>query len=108
MLAGSDLYVAPHLGGESFGIVLLEAMAAGAPVLASDLPAFRQVLEGGHLGELFEPGDSGELAARALRLLRRPEEREQLRALGLATVPKYDWSALLPELLSVYELVARR
>jgi phosphatidyl-myo-inositol alpha-mannosyltransferase len=108
MLAGSDVYVAPHLGGESFGIVLLEAMAAGAPVLASDLPAFRQVLEGGQLGELFEPGNAGELASRALRLLRRPDEREQLRSVGLAAVPKYDWSVLLPDLLSVYELVARR
>jgi phosphatidylinositol alpha-mannosyltransferase len=108
MLAGSDLYVAPHLGGESFGIVLLEAMAAGAPVLASDLAAFRQVLDGGRLGELFEPGNVAELAARALRLLRRPEERERLRSAGLAAVPRYDWSVLLPELLSVYELVARR
>ncbi|MDX2968458.1 glycosyltransferase family 4 protein [Kribbella solani] len=107
MLAGSDVYVAPHLGGESFGIVLLEAMAAGAPVLASDLAAFRQVLDGSRLGELFDPGDSGELAARALRLLRRPAEREELRSAGLAAVPRYDWSALLPELLSVYELVAR-
>ncbi|GAA2807194.1 glycosyltransferase family 4 protein [Kribbella solani] len=107
MLAGSDVYVAPHLGGESFGIVLLEAMAAGAPVLASDLAAFRQVLDGGRLGELFDPGDSGELAARALRLLRRPAEREELLSAGLAAVPRYDWSALLPELLSVYELVAR-
>ncbi|MFF0341222.1 glycosyltransferase family 4 protein [Kribbella sp. NPDC004875] len=107
MLAGSDVYVAPHLGGESFGIVLLEAMAAGAPVLASDLPAFRQVLDGGRLGELFEPGNVPELAARTLRLLRRPEEREHLRSAGLAAVPRYDWSVLLPELLSVYELVAR-
>jgi phosphatidylinositol alpha-mannosyltransferase len=107
MLAGSDVYVAPHLGGESFGIVLLEAMAAGAPVLASDLPAFRQVLDGGRLGELFEPGNVAELAAGALRLLGRPDERDRLRSAGLVAVPRYDWSVLLPELLSVYELVAR-
>ncbi|MEI8406392.1 MULTISPECIES: glycosyltransferase family 4 protein [unclassified Kribbella] len=108
MLAGSDLYIAPHLGGESFGIVLLEAMAAGAPVLASDLAAFRQVLDGGRLGELFEPGDADELTTRALRLLSTPDERHKLRLAGLAAVQRYDWSVLLPELLSVYELVARR
>jgi phosphatidylinositol alpha-mannosyltransferase len=108
MLAGSDLYIAPHLGGESFGIVLLEAMAAGAPVLASDLAAFRQVLDGGALGELFEPGNVQELTTRALRLLNAPNERDHLRAAGLSAVPRYDWSVLLPELMSVYELVARR
>jgi phosphatidylinositol alpha-mannosyltransferase len=107
MLAGSDVYVAPHLGRESFGIVLLEAMAAGAPVVASDLPAFRQVLDGGRLGELFEPGDVQELTRRVLRLLDAPDEREKLRSAGLSAVPRYDWSALLPEILSVYELVAR-
>jgi phosphatidylinositol alpha-mannosyltransferase len=108
MLAGSDIYVAPHLGGESFGIVLLEAMAAGAPVLASDLPAFRQVLDGGRLGELFEPGDHTELATKALQLLSTPDERLKLHTAGLTAVQRYDWSALLPELMSVYELVARR
>jgi len=107
MLAGSDLYIAPHLGGESFGIVLLEAMAAGAPVVASDLAAFRQVLDGGRLGKLFEPGDATELARRALQLLDTPDEREKLRAAGLTAVRRYDWSVLLPELLAVYELVAR-
>ncbi len=108
MLAGSDVYVAPHLGGESFGIVLLEAMAAGAPVLASDLPAFRQVLEHGRLGDLFEPGDVAVLTNRVLHLLASPEERERLRSAGLSAVQRYDWSVLLPELLAVYELVARR
>ncbi|GAA0588066.1 glycosyltransferase family 4 protein [Kribbella sandramycini] len=108
MLAGSDLYIAPHLGGESFGIVLLEAMAAGAPVLASDLPAFQQVLEGGRLGDLFEPGDTAVLTDRVLKLLDAPEERERLRSAGLSAVQRYDWSVLLPELLAVYELVARR
>ncbi|MFB6723292.1 glycosyltransferase family 4 protein [Kribbella sp. NPDC056345] len=108
MLAGSDVYVAPHLGGESFGIVLLEAMAAGAPVLASDLPAFRQVLEHGRLGDLVEPGNVQLLTNRILHLLRSPEDRERLRSAGLTAVQAYDWSVLLPELLAVYELVARR
>ncbi|WBQ01867.1 glycosyltransferase family 4 protein [Kribbella sp. CA-293567] len=108
MLAGSDLYVAPHLGGESFGIVLLEAMAAGAPVLASDLAAFRQVLDGGRLGELFEPGNSDALATQAIRLLGSPDERDKVRAAGRAAVPRYDWGTLVGELVAVYELVARR
>ena len=50
LLASVDVYVAPHTGGESFGIVLVEAMSAGAPVLASDLPAFARVLDGGTAG----------------------------------------------------------
>ncbi|MEU4389852.1 glycosyltransferase family 4 protein [Kribbella sp. NPDC023855] len=108
MLAGSDVYVAPHLGGESFGIVLLEAMAAGAPVLASDLAAFRQVLDGGRLGELFEPGNSDALAAQASRLLSSPDELDKLREAGRAAVLRYDWGALVGELVAVYELVARR
>lgn len=108
MLAGSDIYVAPHLGGESFGMVLLEAMAAGAPVLASDLAAFRQVLDDGRLGELFEPGDVAGLTRQALRLLDAPAERDKLRIAGLSAVQHYDWSVLLPEILAVYELVAQR
>jgi phosphatidylinositol alpha-mannosyltransferase len=108
MLAGSDVYVAPHLGGESFGIVLLEAMAAGAPVLASDLAAFRQVLDGGRLGELFEPGNAAALADQALRLLGSIDERDKLRAAGLSAVQRYDWDALIDEILAVYDLVARR
>ena len=108
MLAGSDVYVAPHLGGESFGIVLLEAMAAGAPVLASDLAAFWQVLDGGRLGELFEAGNATALADQALRLLGSPDERDKLRAAGLTAVQRYDWEALIDEILAVYDLVARR
>jgi phosphatidylinositol alpha-mannosyltransferase len=108
MLAGSDVYVAPHLGGESFGIVLLEAMAAGAPVLASDLASFRQVLDEGRLGELFEPGNADALAMRALRLLGSADERTNLRGAGQNAVQRYDWDVLTGEILSVYELVAGR
>jgi phosphatidylinositol alpha-mannosyltransferase len=108
MLASSDVYVAPHLGGESFGIVLLEAMASGVPVLASDLAAFRQVLDGGRLGELFEPGDSTALATACLRLLGSSDELAKLREAGRHAVCRYDWSVLIDEILAVYELVARR
>ena len=60
-----DVFCAPNTGGESFGIVLAEAMAAGAPIVASDLDAFRQVLRRGQAGELFPTGDAAELAAAA-------------------------------------------
>jgi phosphatidyl-myo-inositol alpha-mannosyltransferase len=53
MLRSVDVYVAPNTGGESFGMILTEAMAAGTPVVASDLDAFRRVLDGGHAGVLF-------------------------------------------------------
>ena len=67
-----DVFCAPNTGGESFGIVLAEAMAAGAPIVASDLDAFRMVLRGGQAGELFAIGDAGELARAAGRLLDDP------------------------------------
>jgi phosphatidyl-myo-inositol alpha-mannosyltransferase len=107
MLAGSDVYVAPHLGGESFGIVLIEAMAAGAPVLASDLPAFRQVLDDGRLGVLFEPGDADALATEALALLADPVRRKAIREAGSIGVHRYDWSVVADEILAVYDLVSR-
>ncbi|MGH3328897.1 MAG: glycosyltransferase family 4 protein, partial [Streptomycetales bacterium] len=55
LLRSLDLYIAPNLGGESFGVILAEAMSAGAPVLASDIAAFRRVLLDGQAGELFPP-----------------------------------------------------
>lgn len=67
LLAEADVLLAPHRGGESFGIVLVEALAAGAPVVASDLPAFRAVLAG-H-GTLVPPGDAPALAAAVVRVL---------------------------------------
>ncbi len=84
MLRSVDAYVAPHLGGESFGIVLVEAMAAGAPVVASDLPAFAAVLDKGSTGILFETGSQDGLSRALLGLLADPGRREALRAAGLA------------------------
>ena len=72
MLRSVDVYCAPNLGGESFGIILLEAMAAGAPILASDLDPFRRVLDDGRAGTLFRTGDPASLARGAGRAARRP------------------------------------
>ncbi|MET9021671.1 glycosyltransferase family 4 protein [Actinopolymorpha sp. NPDC004070] len=106
MFASSQVYVAPQTGGESFGIVLVEAMAAGAPVLASDLDAFRLVVDGGRLGRLFGVGDSDDLATGALELLGDAAFRDQLREAARVAVRRYDWSSVAKEILSVYEMVA--
>src|SRR5262249_58315583 len=85
-----DVFCAPNTGGESFGIVLAEAMAAGAPIAASDLDAFRQVLRGGRAGELFTTGDPSALAAAAGRLLDDPPLRTRLSAAASDAARAYD------------------
>ncbi|MFG2090737.1 MULTISPECIES: glycosyltransferase family 4 protein [unclassified Spirillospora] len=101
-----DVFVAPNLGGESFGIVLAEAMSAGAPILASDIEAFDRVLRGGRAGALFPAGDHEALAAAAGELLDDPARRKQLSAEARAAVRDYDWSAVARDVLRVYETVA--
>jgi phosphatidylinositol alpha-mannosyltransferase len=106
LLRTVDAYVAPNLGGESFGIVLVEAMAAGAPVVASDLDAFGRVLDGGRVGVLFPTGDTAALATALLRLLDDAPRRAAMSAAGAAWVRRYDWATVGDELLAVYETVA--
>jgi phosphatidylinositol alpha-mannosyltransferase len=106
MLRSVDLFVAPNTGGESFGIVLLEAMAAGAPVLASDIEAFRVVLQDGRSGALFRTGDGASLAEVAGRLLDDAAARAALAVGGQARVRQYDWSNVAREVVRVYETVA--
>ncbi|WP_351224175.1 glycosyltransferase family 4 protein [Streptomyces sp. NPDC002133] len=105
LLRSVDVYVAPNTGGESFGIILVEALSAGAPVLASDLDAFTQVLDQGAAGELFANEDADALAATALRLLADPVRREELRTKGSAHVRRFDWSTVAADILAVYETV---
>lgn len=100
-----DLYVAPHIGGESFGIVLTEAMASGTPVLASDLDAFRRVLDDGRAGTLFPVGDSGALARAAVALLGDPAELARTGAAGQAYVQRFDWVQVAKQVVEVYESV---
>ncbi|TKK78677.1 glycosyltransferase family 4 protein [Herbidospora galbida] len=100
-----DVFVAPNLGGESFGIVLTEAMSAGATILASDIPAFRKVLGDGQAGALFATGDSAALAREAARLLDDPERRAKYSDEARLAVRKYDWSTVARDVLRVYETV---
>ncbi|MDR2453352.1 MAG: glycosyltransferase family 4 protein [Bifidobacteriaceae bacterium] len=105
LLAACSVYVAPQLGGESFGIVLLEAMAAGAPVVASNLPAFARVLAGGAAGRLFQVGDPAALADAVAQALDQPEQTARLVGEGRRVVRRYDWSAVAGQILAVYETV---
>jgi phosphatidyl-myo-inositol alpha-mannosyltransferase len=105
LLRSVDVYVAPHTGGESFGIVLVEAMSAGAPVLASDLDAFRRVLDDGRLGVLFPTGDAGALGCALLDLVADPSARAARSRRASEAVRRYDWSVVAEEVLAVYETV---
>jgi phosphatidylinositol alpha-mannosyltransferase len=104
LLASADVYVAPQTGGESFGIVLVEAMSAGTAVVASDLGAFRRVLDEGNAGVLFRTGDSADLARTLIELLGDPERRAAVAEAGARAVWRYDWSSVAHEILTVYEM----
>ncbi len=106
MLHSVDVFCAPNTGGESFGYVLVEAMASGAPIVASDIDAFHQVLRGGEAGELFETGNPAALAAAASRLLDDPARRAELAANAAAAVREFDWSVVARDVVRVYQAVA--
>jgi phosphatidylinositol alpha-mannosyltransferase len=105
MLRSVDAYIAPNTGQESFGIILSEAMAAGTAIVASDIDAFRRVLDDGTAGELFIPGDATALATAAGRLLDNPARRTALAAHAAKVVMIYDWHVVARQVLDVYEMV---
>jgi len=107
--ATADLFCSPARGGESFGMVLLEAMALGVPVLATDLPGHRCVVTPGHDGVLVPRRDPAALALAMARLLDDPSERRRLGANGLETASRFGWSGIAARLESIYaSLLPRR
>lgn len=103
-LKSVDVYVAPNTGGESFGIILTEALSAGTAVVASDIPAFKAVLENGEVGALFKNQDSADLAKVIVGLLRDDERRKKLASNGKLSAQKYDWQVVAEQIESVYEM----
>jgi phosphatidylinositol alpha-mannosyltransferase len=105
VFASGTIYVAPNTGGESFGIVLLEAMASGTPVVASDLDAFKRVLNYGDAGHQFINEDPDSLAQVLIDLLRDDDELTRLRQAGLKRANEFDWSTVARDIVEVYESV---
>lgn len=103
-LASVDVFAAPNTGGESFGIILLEAMASGAPIVASNLDAFSRVLVDGELGRLTKTADPASLASGCSALLSDPAGRDRLRRAARQAVARYDWSVVAGEVIRVYEM----
>jgi phosphatidylinositol alpha-mannosyltransferase len=104
----ADMYVAPSTGQESFGIVLLEAMAAGCAVIASDIHGYKRVVQRNVSGLLVEPKDADALADAIERLIAQPELRKNLGEAGSRRAPEYDWRHVTAELVGVYEEVIQR
>ncbi|OMC34522.1 alpha-(1-2)-phosphatidylinositol mannosyltransferase [Mycobacterium sp. GA-1841] len=105
-MRSADVYCAPNLGGESFGIVLVEAMAAGTPVVASELDAFNRVLDGGQAGRLVPIGDAEALADALIEVLDDADLRARYIDKATERVARYDWSVVAGQILRVYETVA--
>jgi phosphatidyl-myo-inositol alpha-mannosyltransferase len=100
--ATSDIFCAPGLGRESFGMVLLEAMAAGLPVVASDIEGFRNVLTHGQEGLLVPPNQPEVLARTLEELLDNPDDREEFGRRGRLTAARYRWSEIARQVAGLY------
>ena len=92
--ATADIFCSPATGGESFGIVLLEAMSAGKPVVASDIEGFRGIMTDGEQGLLVPKEDTGALANALGRLARDPELRSKLGGQGSRSAEDYRWEVV--------------
>jgi phosphatidylinositol alpha-mannosyltransferase len=103
--AAADAFVAPALGQESFGIVLVEAMAAGVPVVASDIPGYREVVRDGIDGLLVPPRDPNALAVALRRVLQEPELSSDLARGGRERAREFSWDVVAPRIEAIYERV---
>ena len=102
----ADVYCAPNTGAESLGIVLLEAMAAGTPIVASQIDGFADVLTDGQEGLLVPPRDGKALATALQRLLSDADLREEMGKQGTKTAKRYSWERVSAQVLEYYQATA--
>lgn len=102
--ASADVFCAPSTGRESFGLILVEAMASGAPVVASAIPGYQGVITHGETGLLVEPKDAQSLAMGLVRILADTDLRQRLTTNALEHVRQYDWERVAARVKTVYEL----
>jgi phosphatidylinositol alpha-mannosyltransferase len=100
--ASADIYCAPNTGQESFGIVLLEAMAAGVPIVASDIHGFKRVVERNVQGILVEPRNPRALAAALYALARDPDLRHEMGEAGRSRAPEFSWDRVTERIVDFY------
>jgi phosphatidylinositol alpha-mannosyltransferase len=103
----ATIFCAPSTGFESFGIILLEAMAAGVPIIASDIAGYRQVISDGTEGVLVPPKDEPALANALIDLLHDPQRRAALSDCGKRKAAEYDWSIIAQRVLGYYSELMR-
>mgnify|MGYP000039953370 FL=1 len=103
-LTSVSLYIAPNTGGESFGIILAEALAGGASVVASDIPAFDSLLGHGMYGTLFQSENPDDLAKKVIDLLGNEGERREIATRGKLYAQEFDWDVVAEKIYDVYEM----
>jgi len=108
LLRTADVFASPATGGESFGIVLLEAMAAGAPIVASDIHGYKGVVRRGREGLLVPPHEPKELATAIARLLDEPDLRASMSEAGRARAEAFSWPRVTAKVEDYYGFVIRR
>ena len=106
--ASADIFCAPNTGQESFGIVLLEAMAAGVPIVASDIHGFKKVVERNVQGLLVEPRNHRALAAALYALARDPDLRHELGDAGRTRAPEFSWERVTERIVDFYHETRER
>lgn len=108
LLRSAHVFCAPSTGGESFGIVLLEAMSAGLPIVAGDIPGYRNVMTDGVEGFLVNPEDPAALSEALIRLLSDSDLRAKMGEAGRRQAPNYTWDKVARQVLDFYEETKRR
>jgi glycosyltransferase involved in cell wall biosynthesis len=104
----SSIGLAPSLWQEPFGIVAIEAMACGKPVIASRIGGLGEIVEDGATGYLFKPGDSGDLRIKIQRLLENPTLREKMGLSARIRVNRYMASTVVAEIEHIYGKLLKR